>query len=102
RAEAIVLGAQAAEVAPMLGEYGAAKVYVHADPAYHTYFTWPAVDTLSELLKTHQPDLLLFPTTYDGCDIAARLNARHNLGLITDGTGLQYEGDELRVTVPWG
>jgi electron transfer flavoprotein alpha subunit len=102
RAEAIVLGAQAAEVAPMLREYGAAKVYVHADPAYDTYLTLPAVDTLSELLKTHQPDLLLFPTTYDARDIAARLNARHNLGLITDATDLQYEGDELRVTVPWG
>ncbi len=102
RAEAIVLGAQAAEVAPMLGEYGAAKVYVHADPAYDTYLTLPAVDTLSELLKTHQPDLLLFPTTYDARDIAARLNARHNLGLITDATDLQYDGDELKVTVPWG
>jgi electron transfer flavoprotein alpha subunit len=102
RAEAIVLGTQAAEVAPMLSEYGAAKVYVHADPAYDTYLTLPAVDTLSELLKTHQPDLLLFPTTYDARDIAARLNARHTLGLITDATDLHYEGDELRVMVPWG
>src|SRR5579885_718919 len=102
RAEAIVLGAQAAEVAPMLREYGAAKVYVHADPAYDTYLTLPAVDTLSELLKTHNPDLLLLPTTYDARDIAARLNVRHNLGLITDATDLQYDGDELKVTVPWG
>src|SRR5579884_43994 len=94
RAEAIMLGAQAAEVAAQLGEYGAAKVYVHADPVYDTYLTLPAVDTISELLSTHQPNLLLFPTTYDARDIAARLNARHNLGLITDATDLQYEGDE--------
>jgi electron transfer flavoprotein alpha subunit len=93
RAEAIVLGAQAAEVAPMLGEYGAAKVYVHADPAYDTYLTLPAVDTFSELLTTHKPDLLLLPTTYDARDLAARLNARHNLGLITDATDLRYEGE---------
>ncbi|HEU5374551.1 MAG TPA: electron transfer flavoprotein subunit alpha/FixB family protein [Ktedonobacteraceae bacterium] len=102
RAEAIVLGAQAMEVAPLLGTYGAEKVYVHADPAYDNYLTLPAADTLSELIKTHAPDLLLFPTTYDARDIAARLNVRHNLGLITDATDLQYEGDELRVTVPWG
>jgi len=102
RAEAIVLGAQAAQVAPLLGEYGAAKVYVHADPAYDTYLTLPAADTISELLKTHKPDLLLLPTTYDARDIAARLNVRHNLGLITDATDLQYDGDELKVTVPWG
>ncbi len=102
RAEAIVLGAQAAEVAAQLGEYGAAKVYVHADATYDTYLTLPAVDTISELLVVHKPDLLLLPTTYDARDIAARLNARHNLGLITDATDLQYEGEELRVTVPWG
>jgi electron transfer flavoprotein alpha subunit len=102
RAEAIVLGAQAAEVAAQLGAYGAAKVYVHADATYDTYLTLPAVDTISELLVTHKPDLLLLPTTYDARDISARLNARHNLGLITDATDLQYEGEELRVTVPWG
>ncbi len=102
RAEALVFGAEAATVAPMLGEYGAAKVYIHADPAYDTYLTLPATDTISELMTTHKPDLLLFPTTYDARDIAARLNVRHNLGLITDATDLQYAGDELQVTVPWG
>src|SRR5579859_1207228 len=102
RAEAIVLGSNAAEVASTLGEYGAAKVYVHADAVYDTFLTLPAVDTLSDLLKQHQPDLLLLATTYDLRDIAARLNARNNMGLITDATDLQFEGDTLRVTVPWG
>jgi electron transfer flavoprotein alpha subunit len=101
-AEAIVLGSNAAAVAPTLGEYGAEKVYIHADPAYDTYLTLPAVDTVSELLKQHQPALLLLATTYDLRDIAARLNARHNMGLITDATDLQFEGDTLQVTVPWG
>nr|BBH92706.1 electron transfer flavoprotein subunit alpha [Thermogemmatispora argillosa] len=102
RAEAIVLGSAAATVAPSLGEFGAEKVYVHADPTYDTYLTLPAVDTISDLLQRQQPDLLLFPTTYDVRDIAARLSARHNLGLITDATDLRYEGDRLEVTVPWG
>jgi electron transfer flavoprotein alpha subunit len=102
RAEAIVLGALAAEVAPLLGEYGAAKVYIHADAAYDNYLTLPAVDTISTLLETYTPDLLLLPTTYDARDIAARLNVRHNLGLITDATDLAYVDDSLEVTVPWG
>src|SRR6266851_9490865 len=102
RAEAVVLGSAAAEIAPTLGEYGAEKVYVHADAAYDTFLTLPAVDTISELLKQHQPDLLLLATTYDLRDIAARLNVRNNMGLITDATDLSFEGDELRVTVPWG
>ncbi|HZS78014.1 MAG TPA: electron transfer flavoprotein subunit alpha/FixB family protein [Ktedonobacteraceae bacterium] len=102
RAEAIVLGSNAAEVAPTLGEYGAEKVYAHADPAYDTYLTLPAVDTISQLLQQQQPGLLMFATTYDLRDIAARLAARNNLGIITDATDLQFDGDELKVTVPWG
>ncbi len=102
RAEAIVLGSGAAEVAPTLGEYGAEKVYVHADPVYDNYLTLPAVDTLSDLLNQHQPTLLMMATTYDLRDIAARLNARHNMGLITDVTDLRFESDTLQATVPWG
>jgi electron transfer flavoprotein alpha subunit len=101
RAEAIVLGSNAAEVAPSLGEYGAAKVYVHADAAYDNYLTLPAVDTISDLLKEHQPALIMLATTYDLRDIAARLNVRNNMGLITDATDLRFEGDTLQVTVPW-
>lgn len=102
RAEAIVLGSAAADVAPTLGEYGAEKVYVHADAVYDNYLTLPAVDTISDLLKQHSPTLLLLATTYDLRDIAARLNVRNNMGLITDATDLSFEGDTLNVTVPWG
>src|SRR5438067_9246202 len=102
RAEAIVLGSAAAQVAPTLGEYGAEKVYVHEDATYDNYLTLPAVDTISELLKQHQPALLMMATTYDLRDIAARLNVRNNMGSITDATDLKFEGDSLQVTVPWG
>ncbi len=102
RAEAVVLGAAAAEVAPTLGLYGAEKVYVHADAAYDTYLTLPAVETLSNLIKQQQPRLLLLPTTYDIRDVAARLSARNNMGLLTDATDLAFEGKSLNVTIPWG
>ena len=83
RAEAIVLGSNASEVASTLGGYGASKVYAHADAVYDTYLTLPAVDTISDLLKQHEPTLLMLATTYDLRDIAARLNVRHNMGLIS-------------------
>jgi len=101
-AEAIVLGSAAAEAAPTLGEHGAEKVYVHTDAAYDNYLTLPAVDTISDLLKQHQPALLMMATTYDLRDIAARLNVRNTMGLITDATDLSFEGDTLQATVPWG
>jgi electron transfer flavoprotein alpha subunit len=102
RAEAIVLGSNAAEAASTLGEYGASKVYAHSDAVYDSYLTLPAVDTISDLLNQHQPAILLLATTYDLRDIAARLNVRHNMGLITDATDLQFDGDTLQVSVPWG
>ena len=102
RAEAVVLGSNATEAASTLGEYGASKVYVHSDAVYDTYLTLPAVDTISELLKQHQPAILMMATTFDLRDIAARLNVRHNMGLITDATDLTFDGDALQVTVPWG
>ena len=102
RAEAVVLGAAAAEVAPTLGAYGAEKVYVHADAAYDNYLTLPAVETLSTLIQQHQPAILLLATTYDMRDIAARLNVRNNMGLITDATDLSFADDGVKVIVPWG
>jgi electron transfer flavoprotein alpha subunit len=103
RAEAIVLGTAATEVAPSLGTFGAEKVYVHADAVYDNYLTLPALETLSNLLQQLQPDLLLLATTYDLRDIAARLNVRNNMGLITDATDLAFTDDgSLQVTVPWG
>lgn len=102
RAEAIVLGAAAADIAPTLGTYGAEKVYVHADATYDNYLTLPAVETLSGLIKQHQPALLLLATTYDLRDIAARLSVRNDLGLITDATDLAFDNEDLKVTVPWG
>ena len=44
----------------------------------------------------------MMATTYDLRDIAARLNVRNNMGLITDATDVSFEGDTLQVTVPWG
>jgi electron transfer flavoprotein alpha subunit len=102
RAEAIVLGSNASEVASTLGEFGASKVYAHNDAVYDSYLTLPAVDTISELLNQHQPAILMLATTYDLRDVAARLNVRRNMGLITDATDLQFDGETLQVSVPWG
>ncbi|GCE13420.1 electron transfer flavoprotein subunit alpha/FixB family protein [Tengunoibacter tsumagoiensis] len=102
RAEALVFGASAAEVAPTLGRYGAEKVFVHTDSTYDTYLTLPAVATLHSLIQEHKPSLLLLPTTYALRDIAARLSVRSTVGLITDATDLAFTADGLQVTVPWG
>jgi electron transfer flavoprotein alpha subunit len=101
-AEAVVCGAGAREVAATLGAYGASKVYVHDDAAYDNYLAMPAAATLGKLIEQHHPTLLLFATTYDGRDVAARLSPMLGSSLITDATDFALSGGELRVTVPWG
>jgi electron transfer flavoprotein alpha subunit len=101
-AEAVVCGAGASAVAPTLGTYGASKVYAHDDPAYDTFLAMPAAATLGKLIQQHQPALLLFATTYDGRDVAARLSPMLGSSLITDATDFTQSDGELRVTVPWG
>ncbi|HEX3640944.1 MAG TPA: electron transfer flavoprotein subunit alpha/FixB family protein, partial [Ktedonobacteraceae bacterium] len=80
----------------------AEKIYVHADAVYDQYLTLPALETLSHLIRDHQPSLLLLASTYALRDIAARLSVRNSIGLITDATDLTFDADGLKVTVSWG
>ncbi len=98
---AVVLGQGAAGQAALLGQYGASRVLVHDDTAYDQFLSEPAADTLGTLVETEKPDLLIVGTTYDGRDIAARLNARLDCGVITDAYEISLEGDNLKVQVPW-
>jgi len=100
KAEAIVLGPGAKAVASTLGEYGAGKVYVHEDPIYGEYLAQPAVEALAALVRQHNPALLLFGSTYDGRDIASRLSARLDSGLITSATDIALKNGQVEVTVP--
>ena len=42
-------------------------------------------------------DLVLFPTSYDGRDVAGRLSARLDRPIIANGVGLAVDGDEVTV-----
>jgi electron transfer flavoprotein alpha subunit len=98
---AVVLGPKASDQAVLLGEYGASRVLLHEDTTYAEYLAEPAAKTLGDLIEKEQPDLLLIGTTYDGRDVAARLNARLNSGVITDASNITLSGGQLKVTVPW-
>ncbi len=98
---AVVLGPGAGGQAQTLGQYGAKRVLVHEDQAYEQFLSEPAADTLAALVEQEKPDLLLIGTTYNGRDIASRLNARLDCGVITDGAELSFEGGQLKASVPW-
>ncbi|HZR13720.1 MAG TPA: electron transfer flavoprotein subunit alpha/FixB family protein [Acidimicrobiia bacterium] len=93
--EAVFIGADADTVAPKLGEYGAAKVYT-ADPG-QTLTGVVGAAALAELVEQHQPDLILFAQSYDGRDAIARLSAKIDRPVLTNGTALSVEGDDVKV-----
>ena len=82
----VVLGPGATEAAPKLGEFGAKTVFASDDETYADYLAQPAAHALHELVKQHQPQLILFGPTYNSRDVAGRLQARTGSTLMTNAT----------------
>jgi electron transfer flavoprotein alpha subunit len=101
-ATAILMGADAEAAAGVAGEYGAAHALVDPRPLYDDHLALPAVDALAALVQERQPALLLFATTYDSRDIASRLAARLDIGLVANVTGIEANGESFRLLTPWG
>ncbi len=85
--EAVALGPGAQAAAAVLGEHGATTVYAAEDQTFVDFVAQPSAHALHQLVQEHQPDLLLFPSTYDSRDIAARLAVKTGstlMGSVTD------------------
>ncbi|SRR6266568_326614 len=83
---AVALGPGATEAAATLGEHGAATVYASDDEVFGEFIGQPAAHALHELVKEHQPSLILFGMTYDSRDVAGRLQARTGSALMSNAT----------------
>jgi len=101
-AEAIVLHPDGGQAVAALGAYGASVVHLGDDPAYARYVADPQTSTLARLVQLEQPALILFPSSSAARDVQARLIQRLSLGVVANAVGVDYEGDALRVTVPYG
>jgi electron transfer flavoprotein alpha subunit len=73
---AVALGGGAKDAAAKLGEYGAATVYAGDDAVFDDHLAEPGVEAVHALIQEHQPNLILFASTYDSRDVAGRLQAR--------------------------
>src|SRR3979490_1174366 len=78
------LGSGAKAAAETLGKHGAKVVYVNEDKAFDDFIAEPATDALAALSKAQSPDLILFGFTSDSRDVAGRLAARLEVGLISN------------------
>ncbi|MEU4684397.1 electron transfer flavoprotein subunit alpha/FixB family protein [Streptomyces xinghaiensis] len=90
---AVHLGAGADTAAPVLAEYGAAKVLTADAPEFADYLVVPKVDALEAAVAAVSPAAVLVPSSADGKEIAARLAVRIGSGIITDAVDVEA-GDE--------
>ncbi len=98
--EAVYGGGDADAVAGTLGAHGATKVLSTGDLGG----SLPGVPVASAIAKAieggNAPDLVMLGTTYDGCDIAARLSVALDKPVITNNVDIAVDGDAVVVTEP--
>jgi len=93
--EAFTWGAGGAEVARVLGEYGATKVYDAGDIGDSLPGPRVAAAIAHQIAAGGAPRAIFVPTTYDGRDIAGRLSVRLDRPVLTNVVGLTAEGADL-------
>ncbi|GAA1185622.1 electron transfer flavoprotein subunit alpha/FixB family protein [Streptomyces hebeiensis] len=86
---ALALGAGAEATAPALAEHGAVKVLTADAPEFADYLVVPKVDAVQAAYESVSPSAVLFPSSGETKEIAARLAVRIGSGVITDAVDLQ-------------
>ncbi|MBI2862914.1 MAG: electron transfer flavoprotein subunit alpha/FixB family protein, partial [Chloroflexi bacterium] len=99
-AEAVILGPGAQEAAKPAGQYGAKKVHLSEDAAYAECLVLPIVDTLQALIEREKPTAVLFGSTDLGKDVASRLAAQLNVGLLSEAVDIAFKDSQIEVTRP--
>jgi electron transfer flavoprotein alpha subunit len=88
---AVVLGAGASQAAPRLGCFGATRVLVADDPVYDQHGADACADALAQALLEAAPRAILLAAGLNGSDIAGRLAARLQAGILANASALRVE-----------
>lgn len=97
---AVTFGSSATKYVDQLGKYGANKVYTVTNKELDTYTTDAYSQALRQVIDAVQPEAILIPHTGIGRDLAPRVAARLGLGLVSDITDIEVDGDEVIFTHP--
>ena len=86
-------------VAATLGEYGASKVY---GVDYGSKLAGAAVASAMKATIDggDSPDLVMFPQSYEGRDVMARLSVKIDRTVLTNNVDIAAAGDSVSVTTP--
>jgi electron transfer flavoprotein alpha subunit len=98
--ESALLGSGLGDLANMLAQHGATKVYVADDDELAVYSSEGYADTLATLIDQIEPAVVLLGATAMGWDLGPRLAARLGVGLASDCIGLEIVDGRLLATRP--
>jgi len=96
----IVVGDKVKSIAPALGTYGAARVIAVEDPKLSQYSTTAFAAIVANVARKIGADVVLFPATAMGKDLAPRVAVKLDGGLAADCTALRWENSGLLATRP--
>ena len=99
-ASAVIFGSGVDTIVKAAFEHGADEVLAADDAALTDFRVEPYASTLSALVASQNPDLILFPTTARTRELAAMSAIDLNTGVLTDISGLEATGDQLVATRP--
>lgn len=97
---ALVFGSGVEAVANSAFEYGADEVLLADDAALEDFRVEAYASTLSALASSQSPDLILFPTTTRGRELAGMAAIDLNTGVLVDVIALEADGDKVVATRP--
>ncbi|MCK4609263.1 MAG: electron transfer flavoprotein subunit alpha/FixB family protein, partial [Gammaproteobacteria bacterium] len=87
--EAVVLGHEMQAELATLGYYGCETIYYIDDKRLAHFTSVPYAKTVVNMIKKHEPQIVLFGATTNGRDIAPRVASELRCGLTADCTELQ-------------
>lgn len=97
---AVVAGSAVQGVAEQATQYGANQVYYCEDATLDEFRAEPYASLLSGLAKEHQPEVILFPTSSRGRELAALVAVDLGTGVMPDVTALEIQDGNVVATRP--
>jgi electron transfer flavoprotein alpha subunit len=100
KVESVLIGSGVAGLVDDLAAYGADRVHVFEDAAFSSYATESYARALALVIAESKPAAVLIPFTAMGKDLAPRVAAKANAGLVSDCVGLSIKDGKLEARRP--
>jgi electron transfer flavoprotein alpha subunit len=97
---AVIFGKNVEAIAADAFKYGADQVFLADDATLEDFRSEPYTALLAKLARDSSPDVILFPTTTRGRELAAMAAIDLNTGVLADVVGLEVQDGSLLATRP--